>query len=69
MINIIPIFFIKLYQKITKNSAHKCLFYPSCSNYSIISYQKYPFPIATKMTINRIRDCHPFSNRPYLDYP
>ena len=67
--NQFAIFLIKLYQKITISKKHKCLHYPSCSNYAILAYQRYNFLPATKKNINRIRDCHPFSIRPYIDYP
>lgn len=67
-VNEIAIQFIRLYQRIPKKKK-KCLHYPSCSNYGLLAYQKYNFIKATKRTINRIRDCHPFSNRSYIDYP
>ncbi|NGQ95058.1 membrane protein insertion efficiency factor YidD [Brevibacillus sp. SYP-B805] len=67
--NTIVVQLIKIYQMLKKNRAPKCLHYPSCSNYGIMAFKKYPFWIATKKTISRIRDCHPFSNRPYIDYP
>ncbi|WP_307718798.1 membrane protein insertion efficiency factor YidD [Desulfocucumis palustris] len=60
---------IKIYQWLTKNRPPKCLHYPSCSNYAILAFKKYPFLIATKKTINRLRDCNPFSKRSYIDYP
>jgi putative membrane protein insertion efficiency factor len=67
--NEIAIFFIKIYQRITIKKDHKCLYYPTCSNYGILAYKKYNFIEATKKTISRIRDCHPFSIRSYIDYP
>lgn len=63
------ILLIQLYQLTTKNRPPKCLHYPSCSNYAIMAYYKYDLIKSTKLTITRINDCHPFSNRPYLDYP
>ena len=68
-LNIVAIFFIKQYQKVSKNKKSKCLFYPTCSNYSILSYKKYNFFKASAFTLLRLRDCHPFSNRSYIDYP
>ncbi|WP_082053369.1 membrane protein insertion efficiency factor YidD [Gordoniibacillus kamchatkensis] len=67
--NWICILFIRLYQITVKRKNPKCLHYPSCSNYAIMAYKKYTFFVATKKTILRINDCHPFSNRPYIDYP
>jgi hypothetical protein len=69
LFNKIAIISIRIYQNNAKNKKHKCLHYPSCSNYSILAFQKYGFLKAFSLTIYRIRDCHPFSNRPYLDYP
>lgn len=69
ILNKIVIFLIKDYQKITSKRKHKCLYFPTCSNYGILAYEKYSFYLATKKTINRIRDCHPFSFRKYIDYP
>jgi len=65
----IVIFFITMYQRASINKKSKCMFYPSCSNYSIIAFKKYPFPIAMGKTMLRLRDCHPFTKRSYIDYP
>ncbi|RXZ80980.1 membrane protein insertion efficiency factor YidD [Paenibacillaceae bacterium] len=69
IINWLPVLFIKVYQKFYKRKQPKCLHYPTCSSYAILAYKKYNFVKATKITIQRIRDCHPFSNRSYIDYP
>ncbi len=53
----------------TKSLKSKCLHYPTCSEYGVLAYKKYSFIMATKKTISRVRDCHPFSNRKYIDYP
>ncbi|WP_130735413.1 membrane protein insertion efficiency factor YidD [Flavobacterium sp. J27] len=67
--NRIAILFIKLY-KITKRRKYdKCLHYPSCSTYGILALQKYNFFKAIKITYKRLKDCNPFSNRSYIDYP
>jgi len=68
-INSLFITFIKAYQRATKNSAHRCLHYPTCSNYGILALQKYPFLIASKKIICRLLDCHPYTTRPYHDFP
>jgi hypothetical protein len=60
---------IKIYQLFTKNKKHKCLHYPSCSNYAILALEKYSFIIAVKKIILRLRNCNPFSDRDYFDYP
>ena len=46
-----------------------CLHYPTCSHYGLIAFEKYRFRTALKLTHQRVRNCHPFSGRPYLDYP
>lgn len=69
LLNKTAIVLIKIYQKTKVRKYDKCLHYPSCSNYGLLAFQKYNFFVATKKTISRIRDCNPFSNRPFLDYP
>lgn len=69
MINKIFILLVKIYQKLKFNRKPRCLHYPSCSNYAILAFRKYNFITALRKTISRVRDCHPFSNRPYIDYP
>lgn len=46
-----------------------CLHYPSCSQYGLLAFEKYGFCVGLMFTISRWRDCHPFSGRPYIDYP
>ncbi len=69
ILNKIAIFSIRQYQKFTKNKKHKCLYYPTCSDYGILALEKYSFLLAMRKIISRFRDCHPFSSRPYIDYP
>ena len=45
-----------------------CIFYPSCSEYSIICFKKENFPTAFKKTVRRISRCHP-GNDPQVDLP
>jgi putative membrane protein insertion efficiency factor len=47
----------------------RCLHHPSCSEYGVLAYKKYGFIRATLLTLKRYQDCHPFSDRPYIDYP
>jgi putative membrane protein insertion efficiency factor len=46
-----------------------CRHHPTCSHYGIIAYAKYGFLKATVMTWKRFCDCHPGSNRPFIDVP
>lgn len=68
-LNFLGIHCIRIYQIITKNKKHKCLFYPTCSNYAIIAFQKYDFITALRKILMRLRDCNPFSTRKFIDYP
>lgn len=67
--NRLSIKLIRRYQYYSRNSEHKCLHYPTCSNYAILALEKYPFLTAVKKTVTRLRDCNPFSDRDYFDYP
>ncbi len=69
LLNSVSIALVKIYQKVKGKRKPKCLHYPSCSNYAILAFKKYTFFKALCMTVNRVRDCHPFSSRPYIDYP
>jgi hypothetical protein len=68
-VNHLSIYFIKIYQNITRKRKHKCLHYPTCSNYAILALEKYPFKIAIRMIILRLKDCNPYSSRHFFDYP
>jgi len=69
IINWLPIALIKVYQRFYRRKTPKCLHYPTCSSYAILAYKKYNFIKASVKVFQRIRGCHPFSNRPYIDYP
>lgn len=45
-----------------------CIFYPTCSEYGVQCFKKYPFFTAVRKTINRIGRCHP-GNDPAVDLP
>ncbi len=77
--NILAILFIRFYRFTLSPSVGilrflpfypkpSCIFYPTCSEYGIICYQKLPFFKATIKTLNRISRCHPF-NEPKIDKP
>ncbi|MCA0988767.1 membrane protein insertion efficiency factor YidD [Guptibacillus algicola] len=52
---------IRGYQKlISPLTPPSCRFYPSCSHYSLESYQKHGFLRGTWFTVKRISKCHPF---------
>lgn len=77
--NKIAIFIIYLYQKIFSPSLGflrflpfypkpSCIFYPTCSEYSIECFNKYSFKKASIKTIKRISRCHS-GNDPQVDLP
>lgn len=52
---------IRFYQKyLSPLKGNSCRFYPSCSEYSILSFQKYGFFVGLIKTIFRLGKCHPF---------
>lgn len=52
---------IKFYQRfISPLTPPSCRFFPSCSEYSIQSYQRFGAIKGTYLTIIRISKCHPF---------
>lgn len=52
---------VKFYQKaISPYKPPSCRFYPSCSEYSLISYQRFGAIKGTYLTMIRISKCHPF---------
>lgn len=69
ILNKIAIFIIRIYQKLTFKKGHRCLHFPTCSNYGILAYEKYPFLLATRKTIIRIRYCLLSFDNSYFDYP
>lgn len=54
--------FLSFYPKNT------CIFYPTCSEYGILCFQKLPFFKAFWKTADRVRRCHPH-NTPRVDMP
>ena len=62
MLKQIPIFFIKIYQKlISPLFGQRCKYYPSCSNYSIEAFKKHGFFMGLILSIWRILRCNPLS--------
>ena len=60
------VLFVKFYQKISPVFFQKnCRFYPSCSQYAIISTQKYGLFKSILIIFKRILKCNPFSQGGY----
>ncbi|MCC6199011.1 membrane protein insertion efficiency factor YidD [Candidatus Nomurabacteria bacterium] len=77
--NSVAIVFISLYRTLFSPSVGlfrflpfysppSCIFYPTCSEYGKEAFKKYPFLVAFKKTVSRIRRCHP-GNDPRVDLP
>ena len=58
----IMIILINFYKKyISTFTIKKCIFYPTCSEYSKQAFEKYGFIKGVFLTIKRIIRCNPFS--------
>lgn len=69
----IAIKFIELYQiylsPLLYRKGVRCRFHPTCSDYAIISYQKYGFIEGTYKTIKRLFRCRPKNLNSCIDLP
>ena len=55
------LFFITIYQKlISPFLGQNCRFYPTCSEYSKICFQKFSWYKALYLSLKRVVKCHPF---------
>lgn len=55
------IFLVRMYQKyISPLKPPTCRFYPTCSQYSLVAYQRFGAWKGTFLTVRRISKCHPF---------
>lgn len=67
----IAIRLIKFYQQAISpyiNKGARCKFYPTCSEYAILSIKKYGFVIGILKSIVRILKCNPFA-KGRVDFP
>lgn len=54
---------IGLYQKLVSPlSPPSCRYYPSCSEYARLAFEKYGFPKALGKSVWRLLRCNPFSH-------
>lgn len=64
----IPQALIRVYQKfLSPFLGNQCRFHPTCSCYAHEAYEKYGFLKGTYLTLARIMNCHPYSNRQWTD--
>jgi putative membrane protein insertion efficiency factor len=78
-LNWIVIILIRIYRATLSPSAgilryfpfypkNTCIFYPTCSEYGIAVFKKYPFFEAVRKTVYRVSRCHP-GNDAQVDLP
>ena len=65
----ILIWFIRLYQKTSFGSHKYCKYYPTCSEYAIISLKEYGTIKGLGLSIKRILRCNPFTHGGYDPVP
>lgn len=62
----LAIFMIRIYQKyISPLIPARCIFYPTCSTYSLQALKKYGFIKGGYRGVKRILKCHPFNTGGY----
>ncbi|RVU55746.1 membrane protein insertion efficiency factor YidD [Anaerosphaera multitolerans] len=68
----IVLLLIRFYQKVISKyiltGAH-CRFYPTCSQYAYLAFEKYGFFKASYLSIKRILRCNPFFKGGYDPLP
>ncbi|CAG0926442.1 Putative membrane protein insertion efficiency factor [Thermoflexales bacterium] len=68
--NLIFIFFIKVYQRtLSRVLPPSCRFYPSCSEYGVQALQKHGALKGSWLTVKRVARCHPFNPGGYDPVP
>lgn len=63
------IILIKIYQFFSKYTPKVCRFYPTCSDYMIVSIEKFGIIRGGLLGLKRIIRCHPFSQGGYDPVP
>lgn len=64
----IAILLIKFYQRFISKyilTGKNCRFYPTCSQYALLAYEKYGFFKGSFLTAKRILKCNPFHEGGY----
>ena len=65
----IILFLIKIYQKISSHTPPRCRFYPTCSEYTKQSIEKYGVLKGGWLGVKRICRCHPLNEGGYDPVP
>ncbi|MDR2433439.1 MAG: membrane protein insertion efficiency factor YidD [Treponema sp.] len=57
----IAVCLIRFYQKaVSPHFPSSCRYYPTCSEYALLAFEKYGVLRGSMLTIKRILRCHPF---------
>jgi putative membrane protein insertion efficiency factor len=66
----LAIFLVRLYQAaLSPWFPPACRFTPTCSEYSVQAFQKHGFFKGFKLTLNRLRKCHPWGDSGFDPVP
>ena len=65
ILKILALFFIGIYQRISKYTPATCRFYPTCSEYTRQAIEKYGFWKGCWLGVKRISKCHPWHEGGY----
>lgn len=70
ILRIVSIFMMLVYRSIgTLHIGGCCRFEPSCSEYALTCYNRFPFLKATQLTFERLISCRPFGKMGYDPAP
>jgi putative membrane protein insertion efficiency factor len=47
----------------------RCRFYPTCSVYAVMAFNKYGVKTGIKLTVARLCKCNPYNGDSCIDYP
>jgi putative membrane protein insertion efficiency factor len=63
---------IRLYQRFVSPILSRwiqCRFYPTCSEYAVLSIQKYGLLIGVRKTLGRLHRCNKYNRESCMDLP
>lgn len=67
MIKRLVLYSLKIYQRFISPWTRNCRYCPSCSDYAVEAFKKYPTRRALFLVLRRLGRCHPFSSKPIYD--
>ncbi|MFH1519863.1 MAG: membrane protein insertion efficiency factor YidD [Candidatus Omnitrophota bacterium] len=57
----VVLFFLRLYRSVSGVFPGRCIYFPTCSQYSQQAFLHYPFFKALKLSLIRLLRCNPFA--------